>query len=100
MEFSHEEKERIIAEEKLRYETRENILSQGGSKSCGCGTGGSDSHGACGCGSFIKGLILGLVLAAIVGYFCNRHCFGNDGGRCYYGSTMMQNQTPPEPPKK
>ena len=97
MEISHEEKQRIIEEEKIRYEARKELMVQSGKKSCGCGSCGVGSNGACGCSGFWKGLILGVVLAAIVGFVINHHCGGD---RCHYGSTMMQNQAPAEPPQK
>jgi hypothetical protein len=97
MEFSHEEKERIIAEEKLRHETRKELLAQGGGKGCGNGACGSGLHGSCHCGAFWKGLILGLILSALFGFIFNRH-YGMD--RCLYGSTMMQNQAAPDATQK
>jgi hypothetical protein len=100
MELSHEEKDRIVAEEKLRFETVKNLQLQGGGKGCGNHACGSGLHGCCHCGAFWKGLILGLVLCAIVGCFLRQRSYGRDGGRCYYDSPMMQYQDSPDATKK
>ena len=96
MELSHEEKERIIAEEKLRFETVKGLQTQGEGKTCAnhvCGTG---PRGCCHCGAFWKGLILGLVLSAVFIFCYHRHFYGKNGGRCYYGSPVTQYQEPPD----
>lgn len=109
MELSQEEKDRIVAQEKFRFETVQQLKTQAGGGSCGvhgktcnCGCHG---HGfgmgchRCHCGGFWKGLILGLILSAIFGLFCHRHYYGHGDGRCYYGSPMTQDQAPSESPK-
>jgi hypothetical protein len=86
MEFTQEEKDRIIAEEKLRYETVKGLQSQGGGKCCSSHVPGLGPHGCCRCGSLLKGVILGLVLAALFCFFMDRHHCGQDWGRCSYNS--------------
>src|ERR1700685_3603074 len=100
MELSHEEKDRIIAEEKLRFETVKSLQTQGGVKSCGNHLCGSGLHGCCHCGAFWKGLILGLILCAVVICFFHQHSCGNTGGRCFYDSPMMQYQDSPDTNKR
>jgi hypothetical protein len=100
MELSHEEKDRIVAEEKLRFETVKSLQTQGGAKSCGIHACGSGLHGCCHCGAFWKGLILGGVLCAVVGCFFHQRNYGNNGGRCYDGSPMTQYQDSPDTGKK
>jgi hypothetical protein len=110
MELSQDEKDRIVAEEKLRYETVKELKKQEGGggwgphgKNCGCGCHG---HGfgfgspACHCGGFWKGLILGLVLSALAGFFFHHRHDGAYDGCCHYGASMMQNQQPSESPSK
>jgi hypothetical protein len=90
MEFTHEEKERIIAEEKLRHQAIKELQAQGGGKCCSSHTGAMGIHGCCHCGGILKGVILGLVLAALFCFFFDRHHGGNGWGRCpYNGSPMM-----------
>jgi hypothetical protein len=109
MELSQEEKDRIVAEEKLRYETVKQLKMQEGGggwgghgKACGCGCHGHGfgfgSH-RCHCGGFWKGLIVGLVLGALFS-LCFHHGYRYCNGRGYYGAPMMQNQAPPGTPEK
>ena len=64
---------------------------------CGCqchNKCGSGRMGCCGCGGFLKGLFVGVVLfglgICLSDHFCNRHM-----DHCYYGgSSMMQNMQP------
>jgi len=126
MELTQQEKDRIIAEEKVRYEARKALkVAEGGScqrkgcvcgchsqgggscnvQGCGCGCHGQASPGCgkswgCHCGGFWKGLILGLILSLVLGFIC-RHFYGwNHDGACFYGSSMMQNSQPSEAPGK
>lgn len=66
--------------------------SQGG---CGCQCHNKCGSGMNGCGhcGFWKGLILGVVLCALLVFFCDRVCDRHMKG-CFYGSPMMQNQEP------
>ena len=99
MEFTQEEKDRIIAEETLRYETVKGLQSQGGGKCCSSHLPGLGSHGCCRCGSVFsvfKGMILGLVLAALFCFFMDRYHCGRDGSRCSYNSapSMLHSDAP------
>ena len=93
MELSEQEKERIIAEEKVRHEARQSLE---GDSCCGHGHGWRGRHGG-----FWKGLILGAIIASVCGHYCRRHYGGMGmcgmgmpmGGGCY-GAPM----TPPPPP--
>jgi hypothetical protein len=108
MELSQEEKDRIVAEEKLRFETKKQLKMQEGGggwghgKGCGCGCQGHGfgmgSH-RCHCGGFWKGLVVGLVLGIFLS-FCIHHGYRHWDGRGYYGAPMMQNQAPPGAPEK
>jgi len=89
MEFTHEEKERIIAEEKLRHQAIKELQAQGGGKCCSSHGAGMGLHGCCHCGGIFKGVILGLILAALFCFFFDRHHDGNRWGRCNYGNTPM-----------
>lgn len=100
MELSQDEKDRLIAEEKVRFETRKQMMSEGASGSCGHG-----GRGACGtgCGNrcgFVKGLIVGLVLCGILSFWCHHRCHGPNDGRCGYGASMTQEAPPPAATKK
>ncbi len=57
---------------------------------------GLSSHGCCRCGSLLKGVILGLVLAALFCFFMDRYHCGRDGGRCTYNSapSMLHSDAP------
>jgi len=67
MELSQEEKDRIIAEEKLRMETRREFLSECGHGRCG------DRH--CGRGLF-RVLAIVLVLSALFHFWHRPYCGG------------------------
>jgi len=118
MELSQDEKNHIIAEEKLRFETIKQLRMQEGggwgghgkecncgghAKACGCGCHG---HGygfggsSCHCGGFWKGLILGLLLSALFSFCFHHKYYGHNDGRCYFGSPSAQNSEPAEPQKK
>jgi hypothetical protein len=110
MELSQEEKDRIIAEEKIRFEAIKRLKTQegGGSwgghgRGCGCGCHGHGfgfgSH-RCHCGGFWKGLILGLILSALAGFFFHHRYYRHHEGRWNYGAPMMQNQGPSGTPEK
>ncbi len=99
MELTDQEKERIVAEEKVRHEARQSL---GGDDCCGGGGCCGHGHGWHGrSGGFWKGLILGIIIASVCGHFCRRHFGGYGmcgmgmpmGGGCY-GAPM----TPPPPP--
>jgi|SRR5579883_1659566 len=89
MEFTQEEKYRIIADEKLRYETVKELQAQGGGKCCSRHGAGMGPHGCGHCGGILKGVILGLALAALFCFFMDRHRNGYSGGHCEYACPMM-----------
>lgn len=89
MELTQQEKDRIIAEEKVRYETVKGLHSQSGCKCCSHQGTGMGLHGCSHCGGIFKGVILGLVLAALFCFFMDRHRDGYSWGHCNYGSPMM-----------
>jgi hypothetical protein len=102
MELNEQDKERIIAEEKLRMETRKEFLKEnfGGGHGWGRWGGGWHSHGCHGyrCGGF--GLFKALILAAVIfGLFhlCHRPYCGYPG---YYGYPAPQSAPAPQPPVK
>lgn len=89
MELTQQEKERIEAEEKVRFETKKSLMKaecDGGGKGCGCGCHQGTKCGTCGChhGGFWKGLILGLILAFLFGFVCragyHRYCHEDGWG--------------------
>jgi hypothetical protein len=88
MEFTQEEKDRIIADQKLRHETSKSLMT-GGGKCCSSHEAGMGLHGCSHCGGIFKGVILGLVLAALFCFFTDRHRDGCTWGHCDYGSPMM-----------
>ena len=104
MELNEQDKERIIAEEKLRMETRKEFFKEhfGGGHWGGPWCGSWASHGCHGyrCGGF--GFFKGLLLAAVIfGLFhmWHRPCYAPNGyGYC----PPVQQQTAPntQPPVK
>ena len=95
MELSQDEKDRIVAEEKFRFETLKSLNAQEGGKSCGWhGHKCWHSMTGCHCGGFLKGLILGLILYGLFSFFCHHGYYGYHDGRCYYGAPMMQHSEP------
>ena len=85
MELSQKEKDRIIAETKVRFEATKALEAQ--------------SVGGYGChrGGFWKGLILGVFLTLLFGSVC-RHLFGHPCGMgymsaCPFNSGQSQNST-------
>jgi len=98
MELSQKEKDRIVAETKVRFEATKALEAQDGG---GCGHGKNCGYRR---GGFYKGLILGVFLTLFFGFVC-RHMFRHPYGMgymnsCPYGSCMMQNSEPTDTPKK
>jgi hypothetical protein len=92
MEFGQEEKERIVAEEKLRMETRKEYFKENfGGMGWGHRWGGHwhGCHGRCG-GGFLKALVLILVIAALFHFWHGAPC-----GPCGYYPPAAQYQAPP-----
>jgi hypothetical protein len=92
MELSKKEKDRIIAETKVRFEATQALEAQSGKK------------GYCRRGGFWRGLILGVLLTLLCGSVC-RHLFGHHyyygmgyGGGCPFSS--CQTQSPADTPTK
>ena len=92
MELSQKEKDRIIAETKVRFEATLALEAQSG-RGYGCYRGG-----------FWKGLILGVLLTLLFSFVC-RHTFGRHyyygmgyGGGCPFSSCQTQN--PADTPAK
>ena len=85
MELSQEEKERIIAEEKLRFETKRQLIrEQWGGPWSGWGRGYGGWGNSCGHrGGFWRGLFVGLLVWALFS-FCGHH------HRCWYGQGACQ----------
>jgi len=102
MELNEQDKERIIAEEKLRMETRKDFFKEnfGGMHGWGRWGGGWHGYGCHGyrCGGFglFKILVLGLVIAGLC-HFWHRPCYGPYGYGYY--PPPVQNQAPTAPSK-
>ena len=96
MEFSQEEKDRIVAEEKLRMETRKDYLQEHfGGMGCHGHRWGGRWHGCHGrCGGFIRALILILVVAALFHFWRGSSSCGPCG---YNAPAQYQSQTAPAP---
>lgn len=97
MELSQDEKDRIVAEEKLRFETVKSLkIQDAAAGGHGMGYGGG-CHGQgfaghrCHCGGIWKGMILGVLVGLFIGSFFGHRSYGPYGGHCYFGSSMMQN---------
>jgi hypothetical protein len=96
MELSQKEKDRIIAETKVRFEATRALESQssgacGHGRACGCGRGG-----------FWKGLFWGVLITLFFGFVC-RHTFGRPYGMGYMGACPFssgQSQNPADTPAK
>jgi hypothetical protein len=88
MELTQREKDRIIAEEKVRFEAKKEIIREQ--------TGGRCGHGfGCACGrhgGFLKGLIFGVLLTVLAGLFaCHYgHCLSpcGQGKACWWSSRI------------
>jgi len=97
MELNEQDKERIIAEEKLRMETRKEFFKDNfGRGGWGHFRGGSYAYGCHGGHRF--GFLKGLLLAAVIfGVFhlCHRNYCGWGPG--YYAPYPMQPQAAPAP---
>jgi hypothetical protein len=102
MELNEQDKERIIAEEKLRMETRKDYFKEnfGGMRGMGRWGGGWHGYGChgyrCGGGLF-KILILGLVIFGACHLWHRPYCGGYPG---YYGSPAPQAAPAPPAPGK
>jgi hypothetical protein len=103
MELNVKEKERIIAEEKLRMETRKEFFKEnfGGMGWRGRWGGGWHGYGCHGyrCGGFglFKVLILGLVIFGLCHLWHRAPCGAYPG---YYGNPASQAAPAPQPPVK
>jgi hypothetical protein len=100
MELNEQEKERIIAEEKLRMETRKEFLKENLGKE-GCGMpfrGGWYGRGCYGGGchrfGFLKCLLIAAVIVFAVCHFWHHNYCGGPG---YYGGNPAVSQ-PAAPP--
>ncbi|GEM_PF-3799427 len=86
MELTTKETERLIAEEKVRFAARAEMMKESGH----CQTGGC-CRKKCG---FWAGLLLGLAIWAVSAAVCH-HRYGCDMGRC----VMSQTSAMPTPAK-
>jgi hypothetical protein len=57
---------------------------------------GMGMHGCCHCGGILKGVLLGLILAALFCFFLDRHQNRDGWGHCYYNGPNMT-QSPDSP---
>ena len=102
MELNEQDKERIVAEEKLRMETRKEFFKEnfGGMRGMGRWGGGWQGYGChshrCGGGIF-KVLILGLVIFGLCHLWHRPYCGGYPST---YGSPAPQSAPAPQPPVK
>ncbi len=87
MELSQEEKDRIIAEEKLRFETKSQLKKEHGGRGYGWG-GGYGCHR----GGFWRGLLVGVLVCLILGFFFHHHRQGWDGGWHHHGDGGWSHQ--------
>jgi hypothetical protein len=91
MELTQEEKERILAEERVRFDAKKQILEEQAHARCGHGRG--CGCGCCRHGGFLKGLILGVLLTALAGFlachfgYCHSQC---TFGKACYGPTSYE----------
>jgi hypothetical protein len=117
MELTQQEKDRIIAEEKVRFEAKhqfwKEVKGKGGGHgpgcncpscgggSCGCGRGYGKWGGGCGChrGGFLLGFLAGIVLTLLLGMFMHRHDGrdGRDGWGHHWDYGYPPAQTEPAP---
>jgi hypothetical protein len=81
MELSQEEKERIIAEEKLRFETKTQLMGEKWGKHHGPGWGQDWMGPGCPRGGFFKGLLAGILLAVLFCFLFHHHHHGYGGWR-------------------
>lgn len=123
MELSQDEKDRIAAEEKVRFEARGQLWKEvkakkgghgpgcncpscaGGGGGCACGHGYGGYGGGCRChrGGFLLGLLAGIVLTLLLGLFLHHHHrwdgYDGYGGCCHmggYGYPPAQSAPAPE----
>lgn len=99
MELNEQDKERIVAEEKLRMETRKEFFKENfGGMHGGWGgwRGGCHGYGhRCGGFGFIKGLVLALVIVGLFHLWHRPFCgYGYPG---YYGYPYPAPQSAPAP---
>src|SRR6185436_20560475 len=99
MELSQDEKDRIIAEEKLRFETKQQLTQEKRGAQCG----GWEHHGH-GCGhrrSFWRGLIAGIILSVLFSFLCHYHRYGGFCGHnaCSYGAPAASVPAPQAVPQ-
>ncbi len=80
MELSQEEKDRIVAEEKLRFETKSQLKREHGGRGYGWG-GGYGCHR----GGFWKGLLVGVLACLILGFLFHPHRDEWRGGWHHHG---------------
>lgn len=101
MELSQEEKDRIVAEEKLRMETRKDFLKDnfggmgrgpwGGGHGCGHGYG-------CHRFGFLKGLLIIVLLFGLFHFWHRPFCGGYPGYYGYPAYPAPQMAPAPQPP--
>lgn len=97
MELNEQEKERIVAEEKLRMETRKEFFKEnfGGGRWGGGWHGGYGCHGyRCGGFGFFKALLLVVVLFGLFHLWHRPYCGAYPG---YYGYPYPAPQSAPAP---
>ena len=105
MELNEQEKEKIVAEEKLRMETRKEFFKENfGGGGMWRGRWGGYGHGChgmrCGGGGFLKGILLALLVIGLF-HLWHRPCY-NYGAPGYYGcpAPPMAPQAVPQTPAK
>ena len=106
MELNEQDKERIIAEEKLRMETRKEFFKENFGGMHGPGGWGSPWRGGwhgyrCGGFGFFKGLFLALVIFGLFHLWHHPYCGTYPG--YYYGAPAYpapQSAPAPQPPSK
>jgi hypothetical protein len=120
MELTQEEKDRIIAEENVRFEAKNQLWKEtkakggghgpgctcpscgGGGGGCACGHGYGKWGGGCGChrGGFLMGFLLGIVLTILLGLVLHRHHgrdgYGGWGHHWGYGYPPAQTEPAPQ----
>jgi hypothetical protein len=83
MELSQEEKDRIIAEEKLRFETTSQMMKEKWGSGHGHGWDRGFMGYGCHRGCFWKGLLVGILLAVLFCFLCHHH--GYEGRGWHHG---------------
>jgi hypothetical protein len=89
MELNEQEKERIIAEEKLRMETRKDFFKENFGRG---GWVGGGCHGGCHRFGFLKCLFIAAAIFAVCHFWHRPYC---DGPGYYGGNAPTQQTAPP-----